>query len=166
MYHIRLGMRELVKMVGECGIQEKGLESTPKTTCVNLSTITVTLSLCISSTQRNCRMSQSRLAMDTINNGFSMSALTEIRCTQNLNRISMILWSNLGPAWKQSLSKGPPALTDASQIILSLLVSLSWRITISVYCTLSGSNFFLHSFHLSIQIRVITISNLPAHNEA
>ena len=59
---------------------------------------------------------------------FSMSAVMAIGKLLKCRRMSKIFWLNLGPGNSQSLSEGPPAVTDASYTILTL-VAVWWYLS-------------------------------------
>ena len=94
--------------------KRKGLDDTPNTTRVNLSTTASAFGSDGSSFHKNHKMSRSFCIMAIMKNAFSMSAATAILSMRNLSKMSRICWSNLGPACKQSLRDGPFALEEAS----------------------------------------------------
>ena len=81
-------------------------------TQANLSVTTSGLFEVTSLTHKNWRASRSSSAIEIIKNAFSISAVSAIGYDRNLKRISIIFWLNFGPAYRQSLSDGPPDLAE------------------------------------------------------
>ena len=92
----------------------KGLDETPNTTHVNLKTWIHGWVLVTSSNHRNCRTSWLHSSTQICRNARSISAVSAVLDVRNLNKMSMILWLNLGPVYRQSFTEEPVVMADAS----------------------------------------------------
>ena len=110
-------------------MSRNGLEHTPKTTRVNLSTMISGFVFSMSSIHKNLSTSLSSSAMLTIGNAFSTSPVSAILLARNLRRMSKMFSARGGPVYKQSFKTAPLDLAEASYTTLNLVVVLSRLIT-------------------------------------
>ena len=82
-------------------LSKKGLDETPKTTRVNLNTVTSGCFLAISSYQRNRKASRSFSLIDTIKQAFSMSAVRQLCVFWTSEECPISFGQNFSPVCKQ-----------------------------------------------------------------